>query len=550
METATHELRFPEPRNLAVSSESQRISCPQCRASLKVVVATPGEPQICPKCGAKFLPPAREPVAGSSVDPNAEWDDLFGPTPAAKLATAPAPPAAPRPASAPAPAPAPAPASAQRPSEPPALAPARPASPETDGPLPFDDTDDEPPSASHTPSPRETPQSVGGEDSSDDGDEFRLSAPVDKPSLQVAELADRYTFSVGCRVCGTLIDCLSTEIGRTVQCPDCHSKLVVPSPRDTQSRTPVQQHPLATGTVQELAPAPLPTGEAQRGAGEAFRANADKLLAQAKAEQDEIDQREGEGFDNSKAADIFRFLIDPQSIARLAGLAVAGMMALTLIRWSRPLFASEGGGGIGDLVLLATVMIAVPVTACWLIAAAAHAMALFRDTAAGQGKIGWPDVNFFDWLGQGLYVLLSAVYSGLPGAVLAAMMSSAGVSWIYSLFVVMLSWIALFPPTFVSMSHEASLAGLVSLPVYRSMRELRGPWILFYQASLLLGLVTWGLLVMAMADSVLVVPVAVCGTMLTGSLYFRILGWVGGQLGPVLAPDDEDAADETADSER
>jgi len=549
-----------------VPSEPLRISCPQCHASLKIVVASPGEPQTCPQCQATFLPPASSAAAPSPVDPNAEWDDLFGPSTSSapspgtsQAAQTPSSPTAPPSPPPPRPHPktpgssAPRTTAASLPSatkadavpQPPTVSAWSRSSSVDDTPLPFDDVSDDPPSATEAQvvTRNESQDQVEGPKASDDAeadDDFRLAPAVVPPKYQVADLADRFTFGVPCRICGTLIDCLSTQVGQTIRCPDCHSSIPVPPPRDAQTRTPVSQNSLATGEVKELAPAPLPPSDPSRDQHDVVRMQAAAMLAKAKAEQEELDQRDGEVYDDSKAADIVRFLLDPLAIARLVAIAVLGVVALTLIRWSVPLFASDSSNAGSSFMLLLILIAAVPVTAAWLITAAAHAMALVRDTASSQAKIGWPDANFFDWLGQGIYVILAAVYSGLPGAALAATMISAGVNWIYALLMLMFSWVALFPLTFISMSHEASLASLVSIPVYRSTRELRGPWVLFYQASLLLGLITWGMLTMALSDSVLAALFVMCGTTLLGAFYFRLLGWLAGQLGPVLTPDDDE----------
>lgn len=46
-------------------------------------------------------------------------------------------------------------------------------------------------------------------------------------------------------------------------------------------------------------------------------------------------------FDERKAADLFVFLIQPLTLARLVGVAVLALFALSMLRGAAPLFDSE-----------------------------------------------------------------------------------------------------------------------------------------------------------------------------------------------------------------
>ena len=156
-------------------------------------------------------------------------------------------------------------------------------------------------------------------------------------------------------------------------------------------------------------------------------------------------------------------------------------------------------------------------------------MAITQDTANGCDAVeNWPDWNIAEWLLSSMTVPAAAFLAALPGAVVASAFISMGKeALLVAPFPILLSELMFFPIVFGSMLAEASLMP-VSGAILKSMQQRGDGWLLFYLASILLGIVLTASIALIelgiQLGTLLVAPFAAVLWVASLILYFRLLG--------------------------
>ncbi|MBM4001755.1 MAG: hypothetical protein FJ295_00500 [Planctomycetes bacterium] len=525
---------------MSSSNSPPRVACPQCGAGLKLTSSEPNQKLRCPKCGHAFLadlpaaPPAIGPGAatagapaaagGPAVSPAAnndiedEDDGLYRLVPD----TLPNEPQRPSSSTVAPSAPSTPPRGASHPTKPQS-------SPADLGPLRLDDEILGDPDAKDEPLPK---ANMGNNPSGPrlpasllvytTGDEESSANKSQKPAVPSGDA----WFTFPCHVCRTPQDCTLADVGKTIDCPDCHSKLVVPHPKPTQFRSRHDERGFDDGTTLELnpdtaAPAPIPIAQGlQQSAGD--------YLSKAAQTLDEEESEEAEKKALGDLTDVFRFAIQPETLARWIVFSVGLWIVEALI--------ALGGLRAEKLTLLPALFVPIVAAAgaIWVVAFTAGLVALVQDTGDGSREVGWPGANFMEWLFDGIRVVAAMVISSLPAIVVGLLMGGAGrlTENLHLLgILVVLCTMSVFPIVFLSMLYNGSTVKFLSLTVVKSLNLMPKYWLTFYQVSLLCGIVMYmtgrGIVTGDLQALVIIAPLAVANAF----LFFRMLGWLAWRLG-------------------
>ncbi|MFM2092983.1 MAG: hypothetical protein RIS70_107, partial [Planctomycetota bacterium] len=371
-----------------------RVACPQCQASLKVISLEANQKLTCPKCGATFLtpqlsvnvnrqahddddlflegesPPARPPsdapiektqAVKSATDRSAAAAEASPSAPNAKQATSPA-----------------VPSKREQGIDHEGAANRQgqanhqvPANREDLGPLRLDDdlldSDDESSAGPPRRPDREGPAAAGTTASSSSTASSpgyaqpgrvpaslmvyttgNANSSVTPPELPVAQSADQVYFSFPCRICGTLHECDSTQIGTTVECPDCQTPAIVPTPTPSQIRKQFTAGEHDDGTMLQLSaaadtvPKTVPTSTAAV-------SGADYYLKKATATMAREEEEEREARAVGDLTEVFQFATQPNTLLRLAIFSFGLWLIVALIEWAG-LRADEKAPTTADVV--------------------------------------------------------------------------------------------------------------------------------------------------------------------------------------------------------
>ena len=152
------------------------------------------------------------------------------------------------------------------------------------------------------------------------------------PELPVAQSADHVYFSFPCRICGTLHECDSRQIGTTVECPDCQTPAVVPTPTASQIRQQFAAGKHDDGTTLQLSaaadavPKTVPTSMAAVAGADYYLKKATETMA-----REEEEEREARAVGD--LTEVFQFAIQPGTLLRLAVFSFGLWLIVALIEW-------------------------------------------------------------------------------------------------------------------------------------------------------------------------------------------------------------------------
>lgn len=372
-------------------------------------------------------------------------------------------------------------------------------------------------------------------------------APV--PSAPLARPADRWEFGFECPICRTRLYASSDEVGKKKKCPDCYTQATVPPPpprrplqravehHDGELRLsePVEvpkyrpliddegtravaaalasERPAPTGSPEPAGPAAPP--RPRRSEGEEELEKAQKQLEARERETPELPPRPF--FDR-----LFDFLRDPQAVFR--GVLVAIGLAIG-VSCARSGVAMMNGGALEQVVSLGLFMFAFVAGAFTLGLGGACAVVIVQETAHGKDVLqGWPGVNFTEWLSDSLYTASAVFLAGLPGVLVATLLSCGGVPVTFGLVILAACLYGFVPLLLLSMLEAATPLTAYSKPIWESLLKQTALWKQFYRRSAIgagavlivgLGLRMNSVLVTGLFSAALVALVFV---------YFRLVG--------------------------
>ena len=184
----------------------------------------------------------------------------------------------------------------------------------------------------------------------------------------------------------------SGQIGTTVECPDCQTPAVVPTPTASQIRQQFAAGKHDDGTTLQLSaaadavPKTVPTSMAAV-------AGADYYLKKATATMAREEEEEREARAVGDLTEVFQFAIQPGTLLRLAVFSFGLWLIVALIEWAG-LRADEKAPTTADVVRLFLFPILAITIGIWFSALTASLLAITRDTGSGGKQISWPSSGF------------------------------------------------------------------------------------------------------------------------------------------------------------
>lgn len=361
------------------------------------------------------------------------------------------------------------------------------------------------------------------------------------------EAAPPYDFAMACPLCGTRQDLHSEQIGRAVQCPDCHSKYRVREPEFRfrrprgKNQTPQGDELQLQDLVSETAVHSAMRDLLDEAATSIPRATtspdepprhlrspkeiSNELLAAASREEDRdpevpLPQR-------PMTERVLKFLLHPIYLLRLIALAFA-----VWVEWGA-IEAAIGLADAGPIQQFGSVILRPFSLVFGLLMAANFAtslLAIMLETAAGKDEIeGFPGVQPVEWFFESWPVTASCFLVMVLPAIAAQAAFRISTSAAFACLA--LPGIILFPTAFpVLLLSFLENSTPFSRTILQGLHLAGRHTALFVLQATGLSLVSWGLLgVRLNSHSSVVNFLAAVGLVLAASLYFRLLGrltWV------------------------
>lgn len=223
---------------------------------------------------------------------------------------------------------------------------------------------------------------------------------------------------------------------------------------------------------------------------------------------------------------ILGFLFYPQTLFRVV--LYSFVMTVDVAMFLGAIYCAQSDSPLLFAALGLTVSSSV-LSAFMVAGASPCLLAIAQDTANGYDAVEhWPDWNFAEWLFQALIIPSAAFLAALPGSLLASGCFALGREGaLFAPFPILFSELVLFPVIFGSMLAEGSLMP-VSGAILGSMQRRGDGWLLFYCASVLLGIVLAASIALMelgiQVGTVLVAPFAAVLWVTSLTLYFRLVG--------------------------
>jgi hypothetical protein len=191
-----------------------------------------------------------------------------------------------------------------------------------------------------------------------------------------------------------------------------------------------------------------------------------------------IDYRDQELPDHPFRSGLGAFLFYPGVWKRWAGLSIG--TAIVYYFTANAVVAGAQGGSQMFFSLIFAVMAAAAGLLLVMVEAVAI-LAIVQDTAAGSEQIeDWPDFLFIDWAGQAFYVFNALAFALLPGFLLASAIEAAGpIRWV----ALPISFALFFPVVLLSQLDGDSPFSILTPRVLRSLYKAPGAWLAFYAVS-------------------------------------------------------------------
>jgi DNA-directed RNA polymerase subunit RPC12/RpoP len=373
-----------------------------------------------------------------------------------------------------------------------------------------------------------------------------------RPDAGQAEPGDRgepsELFRVRCPVCDTYLDAFADEVGQTRTCPDCYSEVLIQRPKPTakgaQRVNPLDQEggDFTLGEAADLSVYRQHLGE-RRGAITDPSIPAG-LLEKARQAQIAHELNQPRLPDRPLWTGVLQFLLDIGVLARAASIVL--FLSAAILLGFRSLVWMEQGGTSQFLSLLALVL-AVILLLFWYAFTSATALYVLQQSSDGIDRTSeWPDVDFAEWIVEGLFILAAMFYALGPGMALGWFWSLADLPAWGRLLLAACSLFLLYPIVQLSLLEGASLSTPLTRPILASVREDRDLWMTFYAqaAGLVLVLVVLGMFLPLGTgpSTVLVVTLWTLGLL----IYYRLLGRLAWACQARHWPDDKaDAEDES-----
>ncbi|NQT38607.1 MAG: hypothetical protein HQ581_14010 [Planctomycetes bacterium] len=380
---------------------------------------------------------------------------------------------------------------------------------------------------------------------------YEVGEGVDQPSAD-SQTAHAEYFTIFCPVCNTRMLATEAQVGQEMDCPDCRKAFPVRRPPMPPPPRP-KFRPKKPTLLEKVGAAHLAIEPEN-----SEPSRAEKPPPRTNVRGEPIDEEDEPRFDlladlltthrRRSARDlvempvrpfvsgVFSFPFYPDVWTRWLTLSITGALVLAMAAVTSGLLASYEGGLLGalgsNLMGLAAFSFTGLIALAWVVVASVWCLTITGDTAFGSDAIhNWPDAVWIDWMFDAFYVVNSVGLSVAAGMGVAWALSPLGdVRWLS----VPMAMVVCFPVLVLSMIDSNSALKPWSRSVWRSLRDARGTWAVFYAESAML-LVPVGVLAplavemalfgdppaWARAAAMVGVPVLVVATLM---IYFRLLG--------------------------
>ena len=314
-------------------------------------------------------------------------------------------------------------------------------------------------------------------------------------------------FRVTCKTCGTIIYAKATESGKTTNCSDCYSEIIIPQPPKVRKKPEIDITNAETFSLGQ--------GKARaKDKEDPFRKSADELLAQASREEEEASAPIYEDTPNivEWLKNVFGIFKDPSVIMHWAVISVAAAIPTALLlaigETSLQLLLTVGMM-IGGLLLGAVTV------SC--------AFAILISVANDNDHVEeWPSMDISQWLGQLIPVVGATGLVAVPMWTICYITNCTG---LLGVFLVMLAIYLFLPFVLLSMLDMGSVLTPFSPELARSVSKCQEEWAGFYFSSgaLFLGLFLFIALAWSIASSIGIIASVSLSILITFA-YFGMLG--------------------------
>ncbi len=318
-------------------------------------------------------------------------------------------------------------------------------------------------------------------------------------------------FGITCGVCDTRLDVSEDDIGTTVICPDCDTPILVEPPPPEKKLAEVDWDAVEGDELKLAEAEPL----------DVYKEMAVEAEARAEKEEEEELKRKRKTPTqlprNPLKTNVFRCFAHWRAWAFVAAIAAADALFLGAVALSASIGEENAVAGtlLGVVIGGSTAVIAGVVSGYF-------GAVVLTDSAEGWDEFQeLAPFDFWEWLGEAIFVAMAVVYSLLPVSLLAILSAVGLPAWVIGIGSI-LSWFALFPIVLLSMLENASLAGPYSRKIWSSLRRHPRPWKWFY--GLAAGIVIPVALLTIVPLPGWLLPLLAVAMAVVTVAYFRILG--------------------------
>lgn len=294
-------------------------------------------------------------------------------------------------------------------------------------------------------------------------------APLDSETLiGSTALMDNEEISFHCKVCGSLLSSIRSQIGTQASCPDCYSKIRVPDspPKKKPSEVKLDSD-LASVT---FAPIDSLSVQGTNSPSEKTKEILDRAEQTLERERDEFEHLNGTFDTKQWMGFLFGFLRDPLVIAAAIGIGV-----ITGV-W----FIAMAGTQIFILRLAILVLFCVPIAG--VICMCGLAVLTMAANRASR-VIEWPFTRLSESIGECAIVMASIMVASIPGGILAVGLSSLNAHPMVALAFVLIGIWGLTPILLLSMINNNSIFEPYSKAVFNSIKSHSEAWGAMYMQT-------------------------------------------------------------------
>ncbi len=293
--------------------------------------------------------------------------------------------------------------------------------------------------------------------------------PTSVPSTATADSEYR----IACASCGTAQYVRLSQVGKKIQCPDCHLKFSIPAPPPGWKPSARAQQRDLQSDWHTLSGDGLQAADSQV----AQRSRASRMLEQAdqQAMDEELDRLYEDDFDTANFVQrTFGFLKDPVVLVYIFANAIVFAAIFALAQ----LAANQADTAQGKGLLLIAVIGAPVIGLLFALPMLSGGIALIESVANGQRRVAdWPSFNLFENAGDMLAISAALLGAVIPGFLLGSWLGGddpgAGRLQIAGM---MASSLFLFPVFLLSMLDNGSLFAPFSSSVLKSLGQAAEAW--------------------------------------------------------------------------